>query len=206
MLWLVLSLLSACVPARAVVGPLRVRYDFSDPSLALMDDAVRDLFFKNSMLSEAAKIIGRALLVERVDGPLRLTRKCRSRGNDDHCFLRLDNASQLQKATYKRLWRARSWLIPLHWILNPKTEPHHCRVRRARLDRDLHGLLIFVVGVVLFRVAAAVDLLADLLVPAAPVVVLACRIAVPGLAPHTSRRVVGQWRGARGADCENHDV
>jgi hypothetical protein len=49
-------------------------------------------------------------------------------------------------------------------------------VGRAFLDRDRDGRLVFVVGVVLFRVAAAVNFLADLLVPAAPVVVLACRI------------------------------
>jgi hypothetical protein len=78
------------------------------------------------------------------------------------------------------------------------------RVLRAFLDRDLHGLLIFVVGMVMFRVANAVYFLAYLLVPAAPVVVLASRIAIPGLAPHTSRGVVGQWRGAGGAVCEEH--
>ena len=59
---------------------------------------------------------------------------------------------------------------------------------------------------VLFRVAAAVYFLADLLVPAAPVVVLACRVAISGLAPHASRGVVGQWRGAGGAVCENHGL
>jgi hypothetical protein len=79
-------------------------------------------------------------------------------------------------------------------------------VVRARLDRDRDGLLIFVVCIVLFRVAAAVYFLADLLVPAAPVVVLACRIAVSGFAPHTPRGVVGQWRGAGGAICDDHIV
>ena len=108
MLCLLLSLLRSG-PARAVVGPLRVRFDFSDPSLYLMDDAARDLY-QNSILPEAANYIGRALSVERVEGPLRLARKCLSRGNDDHCSLRMDNASKLQKATYLRLWRARSWL------------------------------------------------------------------------------------------------
>jgi hypothetical protein len=78
------------------------------------------------------------------------------------------------------------------------------RVVCARLDRDLHGLLVLFVGVVLFRVAAAVNFLADLLVPAAPVAVLACRIAVPCFAPHTSWGVVGQWRGAGGAGCDDH--
>jgi len=69
----------------------------------------------------------------------------------------------------------------------------------ARLDRDLHGLLILFVGMVLFRVAAAVYFLADLLVPAAPVVALTRRVAVSRFAPHTTRGLVGQWRGAGGA-------
>jgi hypothetical protein len=78
------------------------------------------------------------------------------------------------------------------------------RVVRARLDHLRDGLLISIAGVVLFRVATAVYFLADLLVAAAPVVVLARGIAVPGFAPHTSRRVVGQRRGAGGAVGENH--
>ena len=78
------------------------------------------------------------------------------------------------------------------------------RVVRARLDRDLHGRLMCFVGVVLFRVTAAVDSLADLLVPAAPVVVLAGGIAVSRFAPHAPRRVVDQWRGAGGAVFEDH--
>ena len=57
---------------------------------------------------------------------------------------------------------------------------------------------------VLFRVAAAVYFLTDLLVAAAPVVVLACGIAVSGFAPHTTRGVVGQWRGAGGAVRQYH--
>ena len=57
---------------------------------------------------------------------------------------------------------------------------------------------------VLFRVAAAVDFLTDLLVPAAPVVVLASGVAVSGLAPHTSVGIVGQWSGAGGAGCKEH--
>ena len=44
---------------------------------------------------------------------------------------------------------------------------------RARLDSDRDGFLVFFVGVVLLSVAAAVYLLADLLVAAAPVVMLA---------------------------------
>ena len=47
------------------------------------------------------------------------------------------------------------------------------RVVRARLDRDRDGLLVFFVCIILFRVAAAVYFLADLLVAAAPVVMLA---------------------------------
>ena len=39
------------------------------------------------------------------------------------------------------------------------------RVVGARLDRERDGLFVFFVGVVLFRVAAAVYFLADLLVP-----------------------------------------
>ena len=46
-------------------------------------------------------------------------------------------------------------------------------VVRARLDRDRDGLLVFFVGIILFRVAAAVYFLTDLLVAAAPVVMLA---------------------------------
>jgi hypothetical protein len=52
------------------------------------------------------------------------------------------------------------------------------RVRRARLDRVRDGLLVFFVGVELFRVAVAVNFLADLLVAAAAVVVLAGRGAI----------------------------
>ena len=77
------------------------------------------------------------------------------------------------------------------------------RVVRALLDRLRDGLLVFFVGVVLFRVAAAVNSRADLLVRAA-VVVLAGQIAISGFAPHASRRVVGQWGGAGGAICEDH--
>jgi hypothetical protein len=78
------------------------------------------------------------------------------------------------------------------------------RVVRTRLDRDRDGLLVFVVGVILFRVAAAVNLLADLLVAAAPVVMLAGRVAISRFAPHASRGVVGQRRGAGGAICQDH--
>jgi len=66
------------------------------------------------------------------------------------------------------------------------------------------GLLVFFVGVVLFCVAAAVDSLTDLLVAAAPVVMLASFVAVSRVASNTSRRGVGQWGGAGGAVCEDH--
>ena len=72
------------------------------------------------------------------------------------------------------------------------------------LDRDRDGLLVFFVGVVLLCVAAAVYFLADLLVAAAPVVMLASLIAVSRVASNASRRGVGQWRGAGGACCEDH--
>ena len=72
------------------------------------------------------------------------------------------------------------------------------------LDRDRDGLLVFFVGVVLFRVAAAVYFLTHLLVAAAPMVMLASRIAIAGPTSNTTRRVVGQWGGAGGAICEDH--
>ncbi len=74
----------------------------------------------------------------------------------------------------------------------------------ARLDRDRDGLLVFFVGVVLFCVAAAVYSLADLLVAAAPVVMLASFVTISRFASNASRRVVGQWGGAGGAICEDH--
>ena len=78
------------------------------------------------------------------------------------------------------------------------------RVVRARLDGLRDGLLVFFVGVVLLRVTAAVDSLTDLLVAAAPVVVLASFVTISCLTPYASRRVVGQWGGAGGAGCEDH--
>ena len=66
------------------------------------------------------------------------------------------------------------------------------RVLGARLDRDGEGLLVFFVGVVLFRVAGAVYFLAHLLVVAAPVVHLASFVTISCLTPYASRRVVGQ--------------
>jgi hypothetical protein len=78
------------------------------------------------------------------------------------------------------------------------------RVVGARLDCLRDGLLVFFVGVILFRVAAAVNPFTNLLVAAAPVVMLASGITVPGLTSNASRRVVGQWGGAGGAICEDH--
>ena len=78
------------------------------------------------------------------------------------------------------------------------------RVVRAGLDRDRDGLLVFFVGVILLRVAAAVYLLTDLLVAAAPVVMLASGITIAGPTSNATRRVVGQWGGAGGAICEDH--
>ena len=70
--------------------------------------------------------------------------------------------------------------------------------RRLGLDH------VFFVCIILFCVAAAVYLLADLLVAAAPVVMLASFVAVSQMASYASRRVVGQWGGAGGASCEEH--
>ena len=52
------------------------------------------------------------------------------------------------------------------------------RVVRALLDRLRDGLVVFFIGVVLFRVAAAVNSLANLLVAAAPVVLLTGRATI----------------------------
>ena len=78
------------------------------------------------------------------------------------------------------------------------------RARSAARTSPSDGPLIFFLGVVLFRVAAAVYNLAIFLVPAAPVVLLTVRTTISQLTPHTSRRVVGQWGGAGGAICEDH--
>ena len=73
-----------------------------------------------------------------------------------------------------------------------------------RLDGDRDGLLVFFVGIILFRVAAAVYPSTDLLVAAAPGVMLASGVTIASVTPNTSRRVVGQWRGAGGAVCADH--
>ena len=74
----------------------------------------------------------------------------------------------------------------------------------ALLDRGRDRLLVFFVGVVLLRVAAAMYFLTHLLVAAAPVVMLASLVAVSRVTSHAPRRVVGQWGGAGGACCEDH--
>ena len=74
----------------------------------------------------------------------------------------------------------------------------------ARLDGLRDGLFVFFVGVVLLSVAAAVDPFTNLLVAAAPVVMLAICITISCVASNASRRGVGQWSGAGGAICEDH--
>ena len=80
--------------------------------------------------------------------------------------------------------------------------PMSFHIGRARLDRLRDGLLVFFVGVIFFRVAAAVYFLTHLLVAAAPVVLLASGTAISGPASHASWRVVGQWGGASGTSPE----
>ena len=77
-------------------------------------------------------------------------------------------------------------------------------IRSLPFDRDRGGLLVFFVGVVFVGAAPSEYLLADLLVAAAPVVMLASFVAVSCVTSNTPRRVVGQWRGAGGAICEDH--
>ena len=74
------------------------------------------------------------------------------------------------------IWPLRSALVVLAktrscWLIG---------VLGARLDRDRDGLFVFFVCIILFCVAAAVYLLADLLVAAAPVVMLASRVTIAG--------------------------
>ena len=79
-------------------------------------------------------------------------------------------------------------------------------VLRALLDRVRDGLLVFFVGVVLFRAAAAGYFITRVVVPAAVrVVAKAAVTAVFCLTIHAMRGgVVGQRGGADGAGCENH--
>ena len=80
------------------------------------------------------------------------------------------------------------------------------RVVRARLDRDRDGLLVFFVGVVLFRATAPLNPTTKRLVSAPlPVLALAGLIAISGLTSTTPFLVVvGQWGGAGGAICDDH--
>ncbi len=64
------------------------------------------------------------------------------------------------------------------------------RVVRARLDRDRDGLFVLFVGIILFCVAPAVYSLTNLLVAAAPVVMLASGVTIARLTPNTPRRDV----------------
>ena len=73
------------------------------------------------------------------------------------------------------------------------------RVVRAFLYRDRDCLLVFFVGVIFLGAAATEYLLTDLLVAAAPVVMLAGRVTISHFAPYASWRFVGQWGGAGGA-------
>ena len=68
-------------------------------------------------------------------------------------------------------------------------------VGRARLDRGRDGLLVFFVGVVLLSVATAVYLLTNLVVAAAPVVMLASGITIARLEKLTltAQRVLGRF-------------
>ena len=76
----------------------------------------------------------------------------------------------------------------------------------ARLDRDRDRLVVFFVGVVLFRATAPLNPSTKRLVSAPlPVLSLAGLIAISGLAPTTPFLVVvGQRGGAGGAICEDH--
>ena len=78
------------------------------------------------------------------------------------------------------------------------------RVLGARFDRDRDGLFVFFVCIILFCVAAAVDSFTNLLVAAAPVVMLASFVTISCVTPYATRRGVGQWGGAGGAICEDH--
>ena len=74
----------------------------------------------------------------------------------------------------------------------------------ARLDRLRDGLLVFFVGIILFCVAAAVNFLAHLACGRGASGMLASGTTISEFASNASRRVVGQWRGAGGASCEDH--
>ena len=76
--------------------------------------------------------------------------------------------------------------------------------RPVRLDRDRDGLLVFFVGVILFRVAAVVYRQTHFVVSSALGIESTGLTTISGGANSTPRRVVGQWGGAGGASCEDH--
>ena len=73
------------------------------------------------------------------------------------------------------------------------------RVVRAFRDRDRDRVLVPFLGVALFRAAAALDLIAELLVAALPVPFLAVPSAVSRLTVATARRRLRDFCSARGA-------
>ena len=81
-------------------------------------------------------------------------------------------------------------------------------VRRARLDRDRDGLLVFFVGVILFGAAAVGYFFTIFVVPASVGVVAKASIAaISRVAPHTMcGGVEGQWGGAGGAISEKEHL
>ena len=79
-------------------------------------------------------------------------------------------------------------------------------LQSVAVDRDRDGLLVFFVCIILFRVAAAVYPFTNLLVAAAPVVMLAGRVTIANFTAYASRRVVGQWGGTGGASSEKHGL
>ena len=87
------------------------------------------------------------------------------------------------------------------WLRGPCRAPP-----RSPIDRDRDGFLVFFVGVVLFRAAAACDVLTLVVVVAAVRVVAEASItAVSSLTIHTVRGgVVVDWLGAGRAGGQNH--
>jgi len=88
--------------------------------------------------------------------------------------------------------------MPIHLTL--RVVP--ARFARAFLDRDL--LLVFFVGVVLFGTAAAVYRQTHFVVSSALGIESTGLTTISGCTNSTSRRIVGQWRGAGGAVCDYH--
>ena len=73
------------------------------------------------------------------------------------------------------------------------------RVGRALRDRDRDRVLVLFLSLALFRAAAALDLITDLLVAALPVPFLAVPAAVARLTDATARRRLWDSCSARGA-------